>query len=175
MDLIEEEDAQKALRALDAMTLFATLKTATEVERRRRERAAGHNPSEQEPLDFVLAYLEEARMHLAEGYGLLRSSAVLSKVWAEEREATEADESFTQEHMIQHFQELVWVQEMAQTLQTVHQRLMSLFPHVSAWRVEQTRLLAKMAETLPSLSPHAYPAARNAFLDRMEGWLPELD
>ena len=109
---------------LHTVSLLSTLRTAAHVRRQMDERRAGRDPSEEEPAGTARAYLREALQTLEPLLARLRFYAA---VGAESGDA------------VQHFEARLALLEAAREVHRVHQRLLSLYPDVSADLAEHAR------------------------------------
>lgn len=115
---------QQHTHLLHTVALLSTLRTAAHVRRQMEERRAGADPSEQEPAGPARAYLYEALQTLEPLLARLRFFAA---VGADGGDA------------VQHFEARLALLEAAREVHRVHQRLLSLYPDVSADLAEHAR------------------------------------
>jgi hypothetical protein len=115
---------QQHTHLLHTVALLSTLRTAAHVHRQMAERRAGRDPSEQEQGAPARAYLREALQTLEPLLARLRFYAAVG--------AERGDE-------VQHFEARLALLEAAREVHRVHQRLLSLYPDVSADLAEHAR------------------------------------
>ena len=132
------DDPRTEAAVWQAMVLFSTLSTATEVWNAAEERHAGHDPSTQEEAAFVRRYLREANGELQALLMQLRASLVY---------ADQADEGHVAT-LVRRFHDLSTLQRAARLLHVMHRRLLSLYPAVSEEVVEEARVLHGRASDL---------------------------
>ncbi len=127
------------LRLLPPMVLLATLATATTIWQRIRARRAGNDPSEQEATASVVPEmahtLAEVQTHL------MRLQTTLVQV-----QMTNELPGLTH---IRHFDALLTRHRISSHLQALHQRLLSLYPAISAELAEEARRLWTASEAIP--------------------------
>lgn len=121
--------------AFHAVALVAAARTALNASRAVSDRRAGRDASEQEPEGAVRTDLSVLRTELADHVVRLRLRAV---VGVPEPAAAA---------LAQAFEDRVLLDDTAQTLTRVHQKLLSLYPAVDAPLVEAVRQLAQAAGT----------------------------
>lgn len=114
---------------LETMLLLSTLSTAADVSYGVIERRAGRDPSAQEEPDVARAYLYRDVAELDDLLMRLRSGLVYTRYAVEDRHAL----------LVRRFDMLLVVRRIDRILQSIHQRLLSLYPDVSAELVEEVR------------------------------------
>jgi hypothetical protein len=132
------DDPRTEAAVWQAMVLFSTLSTATEVWSAAEERRAGHDPSTQEDAGFVRPYLREANGELQALLMRLRASLVYADQVDDGRVA----------RLVRRFNDLSTVHRAARVLHVMHQRLLSLYPDVPEEVVEEARVLYGQASDL---------------------------
>ena len=136
MPLQPQDDPRTEAAVWQAMVLFSTLSTATNVWHGVRERRAGRDPSEQEASAVVRPYLRHAAGELQARLMQLQASRL--------RAATDAEGHVAA--LVRRYQELMTLRQVARELHTIHQRLLSLYPAVHEALVEEARLLHSTCE-----------------------------
>ncbi len=140
-----------------AMVLFSTLSTATEVWHAARERRAGRDPSAQEETVVVRPYLRRAAGEL---------QALLMQLQAGLIRAEQADEEGYVAALVRRYHYLMALHRVAQHLKVIHQRLLSLYPAVTEALVEEARLLYGESSALPADEDAVFLARLGSFLHR---------
>ena len=115
---------QQHRHLLHTVSLLSTLRTAAHVHRQMAERRAGRDPSAQEPAGAARAYLREALQALEPLLARLRFYAAVGAEGGDP---------------VQHFEARLALLEAAREVHRVHQRLLSLYPDVSADLAEHAR------------------------------------
>lgn len=164
MALPDDADTPTTDALLRTMALFATLSTAAEVWHAARERRAGRDPSGQEQPGPVLTYLAEVRPALDGHLMRLQAELVYAHHHEDDHEAT----------FVRRFEHLMTLRHVARTLQTVHQRLLSLYPAVDEALVETARALQGRAEALIDTEADAFFEALGPFLRRALAFTTDL-
>ena len=123
---------------LRTLTMLATLTAASEVRHAIRERRAGRDPSMQETSGVVVPFLLEAGEELGTLLLQIRSGLVIAVV--------EGDEVMVAP--TRHMLIVLRFNRVTRLLQRVHQRLMSLYPHVEGELVEESRLLHARSQAM---------------------------
>ena len=140
-----------------AMTLLATLGAATKVAVGIRERKAGLDPSGQESEDVVRQYLKEAVDTSRRILLQLRASLVVGNYERENGRTTP----------VRRFSELQQMSRLVPIFQRIHQRLLSLYPHVSDELAEEAREVFRAAEFLiEAAGSDSYETQAEAFIER---------
>ena len=116
---------------LQTMVLLSTLATAAEVRHAALERRAGRDPSTQAALGVVRPALYRAGAELQEM--LLRLQAGLVHARSRPEDGTAA--------LVRRYDALMLLHRTSGLLETVHQRLLSLYPAVDEALVEEARRL----------------------------------
>lgn len=129
--LPSSDDARAEAAVLQAMVLFSTLTTASEVWHAAKERRAGRDPSEQEAAAEVRSYLNTAIGELQALLLQLRASLI----------AGLTEEAPPVSRLVRRFNDLMTLRQVSGLLQVIHQRLLSLYPDVSERLVEEARVL----------------------------------
>lgn len=142
------------LRVADAMTLVATLQAATEFAASCRARRTGDDASAEQPAEAVRRHLPAERAELAGLLMHLAASLVVSD--------DEPDEAVR----LRHFDRLLTARRVQILLRKVHQRLLSLYPRVSADALEAARTLEADAAHLVDLAPAAFREAAATLVAR---------
>ncbi|MFQ5568212.1 MAG: hypothetical protein ACE5G0_00970 [Rhodothermales bacterium] len=155
MNPLPQDDRAEAA-VWQAMVLFSTLSTATEVWRAARERRAGHDPSEQEEAVFVRSYLREAAGVLQAR--LMRMQAGLIQAEREEPGYLAA--------LVRRYHDLMALHRVVKHLHVVHQRLLSLYPGIPEVLVEEARLLEGEGHVLLEAESNVFLAQLGPFLHR---------
>ena len=132
MDPFLQNDARAEAAVWQAMVLFSTLSTATEVWQAARERRAGRDPSAQEEAVVVRPYLRRAAGEL---------QALLMQLQAGLVQAERMEEEGTVAVLVRRYHDLMALHRVAEHLKIIHQRLLSLYPAVTEALVEEARLL----------------------------------
>ena len=145
-----------APRAFHALVLAATARTATAAARAVADRRAGRDASAQEALRDAAADLQVLRDDLTGAAVQLRLRAATPPPADPEAQAFQA------------FETHVLLADVARALGTAHQKLLSLYPLVSADLVEDTRLLARDAA-------HADPSSAGDIAARLVAWCSLAD
>lgn len=114
---------------LETMLLLSTLSTAADVRYGVHERRAGRDPSAQEDPEVARSYLTRDAIELDEMLMRLRSGLIYA------RYATEDGHTI----LVRRFDMLLVVHRIDRILQSIHQRLLSLYPDVSAELLEEVR------------------------------------
>lgn len=138
MDLYPQDEERTEAAVLEAMVLFSTLTTASEVWQDARERRAGRDPSEQEAEAVVVPYLKTASGEL---------QALLMQLQASRIQADREEEGHIA-RLVRRYNDLTRLRHVSHLLQVVHQRLLSLFPEIPATLPEQTRILQRQSSML---------------------------
>lgn len=115
---------------LDSMTLLATLSTAADVCTSVAERRAGRDPAAQEPPARAAARVRTSGRELMD----VLMQIALSRVPLEGQGGQLSD-------AVRHFDLLMKVRGAEHRVQEMHQRLLSLYPEVSANLVEEARIV----------------------------------
>ena len=149
------DDARAEAAVWQAMVLYASLATASEVWQTVQERRAGHDPTEQEAEHFVRLYLRAALGDVQALALTLRASLV----------AAEGSEEMRLASLVRRFGDLGTLHHAARLLHVVHQRLLSLYPAVDAQLVEDARILQARASALLDASGGGFTGAAEAFAD----------
>lgn len=136
-------DHSERLPVWSHLALFASLSTAVEVSSAIRDRRRGRDASAQEADSEAFSYLSTAlpalriqliRLRVQVGVGLNGADGASS--------------------VLRRFPELLMLLNCARMMHRIHQRLLSLYPGVSAERIEEVRLLeTDAAELLQGRSP----------------------
>lgn len=151
-----EHSSPEEAAVFQSMTLLATLSTAAEVRHTMAERRAGRDPSAQEPQEVAASYLREAAGELQE----LLMQLLLSHV----NVRYDPDEALAL--AVRHFDARMRWQRVVRLLQTVHQRLLSLYPDVSDELVEEARIVYRDAEALLDDEVEAFADRLASLLER---------
>ncbi len=155
MDSSPPDDDPAEAAVWQAMVLFSTLSTATEVWHAARERRAGRDPSAQEEAVVVRPYLRRA----AGGH-----QALVLQLQAGRVQATDADEEGHIAALVRRYHDLMALHRVAQHLKVIHQRLLSLYPAVTEALVEEARLLYGESSALPVDEDAVFLARLGSFL-----------
>lgn len=131
---------ENRLKLFDSMMLLSVLSTAADVKDRIERKRMGHDPTAQEEVSYVRAYLLEAVDRLEEGFIRL----LIQQVCESEHDA------------VRHMDQSLLVRRLARELHLVHQRLLSLYPHVPEDCIEAVRLLERQCETSLERSPERF-------------------
>ena len=134
-----QDDDRAEAAVWQAIVLFSTLSTATEVWHAARERRAGRDPSVQEETAFVRSYLRRAAGEL---------QALLMQLQAGLIQAERAEEEGTVAALVRRYHHLMALRRVTQHLKVIHQRLLSLYPAVTEALVEEARLLQRDSSVL---------------------------
>ena len=153
---MNQDDARTEAAVWQAMVLFSTLTTAAEVWRAALERRAGHDPSEQEAEAVVVPHLRRASGEL---------QALLMRLQASRIQAERGDEG-RMARLVRRYHDLTGLRRVAHMLQIIHQRLLSLYPHVSELLIEEARLLQGYGSTLLEAEDEAFRQDIGLFLHR---------
>lgn len=144
---------------LDSMTLLATLSTAAEVCRSVAERRAGRDPAAQEPPERAAARVRNSGRELMD----VLMQIALSRVPLDEREGQLSA-------AVRHFDLLMKVRGAEHLVREMHQRLLSLYPDVSANLVEEARIVrAELADYLATVGSDANVPLLSDVLERAVG------
>lgn len=147
------------------MVLLAALATAAEVWQGVSERRAGRDPSTQEPPNFVRDWLAGACTGLVERLMAIQGVLVASR--------EEAPFSLT---VVRHFELLLMLHRLERHFQAIHQRLLSLYPHISEALAEEARLLQTEVQQLVHVPYNLFTEALGDFLNHafsFAEWLRE--
>ena len=155
MDPHSQDDDPAEAAVWQAMVLFSTLSTATEVWHAVRERRAGRDPSAQEEAVVVRPYLRRAAGEL---------QALLMQLQAGLIQAERADEEGHIAALVRRYHDLMALHRVAQHLKVIHQRLLSLYPAVTEALVEEARLLYGQSSVLPADEDAVFLARLGSFL-----------
>jgi len=131
MDRLEHDGERAEAMVFQTMTTLSMLLAAAEVRYRASERLAGRDPSGQEPAPEAYAYLVEAVEELENLLTQLGRSSMYTSHY---------DEDYLSA-AVRRFDDLMRLNRTSAVLQSIHQRLLSLYPAISERAVEQTRLL----------------------------------
>jgi erythromycin esterase-like protein len=145
---------------LRAMALLASLRTAADVCAALAARRAGHDPSEQEPLEAAHRFLRDGRRELLAVVGRLRVSLVI-------RRPEEAA-------LVQAFEDRMLLARAARESHVVHQRLLSLYPAVPEGLVEQARQVQAEAARLATDDGEGFDEALTAWVEAAAAFLEAL-
>jgi phosphate uptake regulator len=128
-DRTDPESSPDSAAVLESMTLLATLATATDVRNAVADRRAGRDPSAQEPAGVAAAHLRESGNDLMD----LGMQLMLGRVHLAHHEEGPLAAA------VRHFDVLMKLRRAERLLQSMHQRLLSLYPDVSEALVEEAR------------------------------------
>ena len=138
------------------MTLLASLSAATEVKFRIEERKAGRDATTQEDEAFAVSYLLEAEDELRTSLVNLRAGFILQE--------NDAKDAFALS--VRRFSDLSRLHGMCNLLQRMHQRMLSVYPHLSEELVEEARILIPQCESLLDLDDTAYRTKAPLFVQQ---------
>ena len=155
MDPFSDNDVPTTSAVLQTMVLLSTLTTASELRHALQERRAGRDPSTQETDEVVRPYMEVARLELQEMLMRLRASLAYAQHGH--------DDEMTA--VVRRFDDLMTLTRAATLLQTVHQRLLSLYPHVSEALIEEARVLQRTSRKVIEAEDASYMARLAPFLE----------
>lgn len=122
--------APDSAAVLQSVALLATLSTAADVCKSVAERRAGRDPAAQEPPERAAARVRTSGRELMD----VLMQIALSRVPLEGHEGQLPD-------AVRHFDLLMKLRRAERLLQAMHQRLLSLYPEVSAKLVEEARIV----------------------------------
>ena len=151
-----DTDPRAEAAVFQAASLLSVLTSAAEVWHAAKERRAGRDPSAQEEAAVVRRYLHQARHETQE---------MLMRLQASHAHAEHASED-TVTTLVRRFDSLLTLGRLARLMQTVHQRLLSLYPDVREELVEEARCLQASAAALLGAETDAFPDNLLPFLDR---------
>ena len=151
-----ETDPHAEAAVFQAASLLSVLTSAAEVWHGVTERRAGRDPSAQEDVRVVRPYLRRAQREVQE---------MLMRLQASHAHAERADEDELTA-LVRRFDSLLTLGRLARLLQTVHQRLLSLYPDVREELLEEARRVQAEAAALLDADPDVFAATLPPFLDR---------
>lgn len=149
-------DPRAEAAVFQAASLLSVLTSAAEVWHAAKERRAGRDPSAQEAAAVVRPYLRGAQREVGEMVMRLQASLA---------HAEEADEDAVTA-LVRRFDDLLTLGRLARLMQTVHQRLLSLYPDVPEALVESARRVQSEAAALLKVDAEALTEDLPVFLDR---------
>lgn len=155
MNHLPHDDATEAA-VFQSMALLSALTTASAVWRAFRERRAGRDPSEQEAEVVVRPLLRGAARELSATLVRLRASLAYTAAHDQPHVAA----------LVRRFDDLLALREVTELLQTIHQRLLSLYPAVSEDLVEEVRQLHRTGRALLEAEDDAFGADLAVFVER---------
>ncbi len=129
MEAERHDNPREEAALLQAMVMLASVTTAASVYHAGLERRAGRDPSGQEAEAPVRHYLETALPDLQADLMRLTAGAMQAAKGEEGRIAA----------AVRHFDALLVLRRVNGTLHTMHQRLLSLYPAVSEYVIEEVR------------------------------------
>ncbi|MEL6614600.1 MAG: hypothetical protein AAFQ43_02620 [Bacteroidota bacterium] len=156
--------------ALHALALVAAARTAMAAARSIRDRREGRDPSTQEASGVARADLEVLMGEIGTYVARLRLRSIVA---GEDMSRAAA--------LAQAFEDRLLLDDLAQASRRAHQKLLSLYPEVSAQTVEEARIVAESAARLAT-EPDALPADESAaaapewldLAERAADWLDSL-
>ena len=157
MSRLPPDDARTEAAVWQAMVLFSTFSTATNVWHAMRECRAGRDPSAQEQAAFVQAYLRRAAGEL---------QALLMQLQAARIQAERAEDEGYIAVLVRRYHDLMTLRRVVHHLKTIHQRLLSLYPDVAEALVEEARLLRDESSALLGAEDEVFTAQCSPFLRR---------
>jgi len=152
--LKQEENQEAAL--LQTVAMLSTLLTALEVRFRTSERRAGRDPSDQEEPLVAKAYLGEGVADLEDLLMQLSTSAAIT---------ANHDEDYIVA-AVRRFDDLMMLNQAGVLLQSIHQRLLSLYPAVREALVEEARLLQHVQREVSDSGEEVYRDRLVRFVER---------
>lgn len=141
---------ENRLKLFDSMMLLSVLSTAADVRDRIERRRTGHDPTTQEDVSYVRAYLFEAIDELEEGFIRL----IIQQVCEPEHDA------------VRQMDQSLLVYRLSRELHLVHQRLLSLYPRVPEEVVEDVRMLQHRCDRARDMSPETFVQDVPEIVDR---------
>ena len=151
-----DTDSRAEAAVFQAASLLSVLTSAAEVWHAAKERRAGRDPSAQEDATVVRPYLRRAQREGQEMVMRLQASLAY---------AARADEDALTT-LVRRFDSLLTLGRLARLMQTVHQRLLSLYPDVREDLIEEARHLQANAAALLDGEVDAFTDSLPPFLDR---------
>lgn len=152
---------------LRTMTLLASLNAAAEISFGMRERKAGRDPSFDEHSSVALPVLQEELQALKTLVFQLQSSIAIAHKAEENQDQEEATREPTAEP-VNRFIDLMRLQKAGSALQSIHQRLLSLYPAVDEDLAEEARVLKNTADELKDCETERFLAALSTFVDETQ-------
>ena len=150
-----DTDPRAEAAVFQAASLLSVLTSAAEVWHGAKERRAGRDPSAQEDAAVVQPYLRQAQRELQEM--LMRLQINLAHA-----EQTRED---TVTVLVRRFDSLLTLGRLARLVQTIHQRLLSLYPDVREDLVEEARHVQAEATALLDAEENVFASNLPPFLD----------
>ncbi len=152
------------------MTLLASLNAAAEIKFGMRERKAGRDPSFDEDESVAIPVLnEELQILKTLAFPLRSSLAIVDAVGEERQKAEELSQP------VNRFIDLMRLEKTGTSLQSIHQRLLSLYPGIDEHLAEQARVLKNKAAQLKELEAEHFLPALVPFVDNLELFTHHLD
>lgn len=152
----KHNDRAREGELLQTVAVLSTLLTALEVRYRTSERQAGRDPSNQEAPSIAKSYLSEAIAEFEDILMQLSASTVYSASYDEDYLAA----------AVRRFDDLMMLNRTGVLLQSIHQRLLSLYPDVRESMVEEARLLQGVHRELVETDEEVYPDGLARFVER---------
>lgn len=157
MEEFSREEEYFTSAVLETMLLISTLSTVVEVRTTFRERREGRDPSSQETYKEARARLLQDESDLQEMLIRLQAGLVYTQHAEEERHAA----------LVRRFDTLLTLRRIDRILQSIHQRLLSLYPDVSEALVEEVRIVQKGLRNLGDTDENVIgPDPLSSFIDR---------
>ena len=156
---------------LRTMTLLASLNAAAEITFGMRERKAGRDPSFDEHASVALPVLQEELQSLKTLAFQLQSSIAIARKAAENQVQGEETGEATGEpsaEPVNRFIDLMRLQKAGSALQSIHQRLLSLYPAVDEDLAEEARVLKNTADELKDCETEHFLTALSTFVDEVQ-------
>ena len=151
------------------MTLLASLNAAAEIKFGMRERKAGRDPSFDEDESVAIPVLNEELQVLKTLVFQLRSSlAIVDTIGDEKQEVEELSQP------VNRFIDLMRLEKAGTSLQSIHQRLLSLYPTIDENLAEQARVLKNTAAQLKEQESDNFLTALIPFVDDLELFTHDL-
>ncbi len=146
---------------LRTMTLLASLNVAAEISFGMRDRKAGRDPSAEEQKDIALPVLQDDLQILKALTFQLQSSLALSlDVMPDTHEQSAIS--------VQCFIDLMRLQKSSRILQSIHQRLLSLYPAIDEYLAEEARQLKNACDHLKDADSANFVYLLNVFISNAQ-------
>ena len=151
-----DRDPRAEAAVLQAASLLSVLTSAAEVWHGAKERRAGRDPSAQEEAAVVKPYLRQTQREMQEMLMRLQTNLAHAEQTSESHVVV----------LVRRFDSLLTLRRLARLVQTVHQRLLSLYPDVREDLVEEARYLQTEATALLDTEDRTFARNLPLFLDR---------
>ena len=151
-----DTDPRAEAAVFQAASLLSVLTSAAEVWHGAKERRAGRDPSSQEDVAVVRPYLRRAQREMQEMLMRLQANLVHA-------EQIKGDPVTV---LVRRFDSLLTLRRLARLLQTIHQRLLSLYPDVREDLVEDARQSGTESAAFLEADPDLLADQLPPFLER---------